>query len=451
MKPSVFRLMTLVILPLLITLTACHTDEPLPGDTLDHRLDWKLEKALGENAKGTLLLPNSTDLSLIPQDPKNPLTKEKVYLGQYLFHETGLAANPTKPEGVYTYSCASCHHAAAGFQAGRSQGIAEGGNGFGIRGERRHKKATYAASEIDAQPIRTPSAMNAAFQQVMLWNGQFGATGMNAGTEAMWTAQTPKETNFMGYEGVETQAIAGLKVHRMVVDTQFVFGQGYKELFDAAFPDVPVADRYTREQAGKAIAAYERTLLANEAPFQRWLRGELDAMAPAEKRGAALFFGKAECYSCHNGPALNDMAFHALGMEDLDGIGIYGTSSSDVERLGRGGFTGVAADNYKFKVPQLYNLKDSPFYGHGATFKSLRAVVEYKNQAIPSNPSVPESQLADGFHPLQLMPSEVKDLVAFLENALYDPSLDRYLPDHLYSGFCFPNNDTQSRKDLGCQ
>ena len=60
----------------------------------------------------------------------------------------------------------------------------------------------------------------------MLWNGQFGATGPNEGTEASWGEGTPKFNNHLGYQGIETQAIAGLTVHRMGIDMDFVSSTG---------------------------------------------------------------------------------------------------------------------------------------------------------------------------------------------------------------------------------
>ena len=117
---------------------------------------------------------------------------------------------------------------------------------------------------------------------------------------------------------------------------------------------------------------------------------------------------------------------------------------------GRGGFTQNEADNYKFKVPQLYNLADSPFYGHGSSFRSIRAVIEYKNNAVPENDEVPAGQLAAGFVPLNLTDAQIDDLVAFIGTALHDPDLARYEPQVLGSNQCFPNNDEQSRVDLGC-
>ncbi|MDX1666473.1 MAG: cytochrome c peroxidase, partial [Saprospiraceae bacterium] len=342
---------------------------------------------------------------------------------------------------------------AAGFQAGIPQGIGEGGSGFGNRGEARVKHGDYAEADLDVQPIRTPSAMNTSFQDVMLWNGQFGATGTNQGTEASWTADTPKEVNHLGYEGLESQAIAGLKVHRMEVEEMVLVDLGYKDLFDQAFPDFPEDKRYTRETTGLAIAAFERTLYANQAPFQRWLKGEMNAMNEAELRGALLFFGKAECGSCHTGPALNKMEFHALGMNDLHDFAgqTFKNNPEDPGHLGRGGFTNRSADMFKFKVPQLYNLADSPFYGHGSSFQSIREVIEYKNDAIAENPDVPAAQLSPDFTALGLSDNEISDIVAFLEGALYDPDLERYNPDAVLSGNCFPVNDDAARQDLGCE
>jgi cytochrome c peroxidase len=361
-----------------------------------------------------------------------------------------LATKAMHNEGMYTYSCASCHHVDAGFQAGRVQGIGDGGMGFGIKGEARTPSPHYGMDELDVQPIRTPSALNVAFQPNMLWNGQFGATHLNEGTEAQWTEGTPKAVNYLGYQGVEIQAIAGLEVHRMEINEDLISMRHYAKYFDIAFADIPKEERYNNEHAGLAIAAYERTLLANQAPFQRWLQGESDAMTPTQKRGAALFFGKANCGSCHAGPALNEMNFYALGMPDLDGPGVYG-SSDDATNKGRGGFTGKAEDMYKFKVPQLYNLKDSPFFGHGGNFRSIREVIEYKNEAIPANPNVPADQLAEEFVPLGLTENEIDALTAFIQNGLHDPALHRYLPEYLPSGLCFPNNDPRSKQELGCE
>ena len=400
-------------------------------------------------------MPLSDDLANIPQDPRNPLTPEKVQLGKLLYHETGIALAPMQEVGKGTYSCASCHFASAGFQAGRWQGIGEGGSGMGINGEGRiPMNSMYTGEELDVQPLRSPSAMNGAWQDVMLWNGQFGSAGTNNGTDPYWTPGTPIETNELGYEGLEIQAIAGLKVHRMLINADIVDTLGYKAMFDFAFSDVATEERYTREYAGLAIAAYERTLLANQSPFQKWLRGDINALNRTELEGALVFFdaAKGNCTTCHSGPALNSISFHALGMKDFNQIEeeTHKTPNDDPAYLGRGGFTGNDADMYKFKTPQLYNLADSPFYGHGASFHSIKDVVNYKNQATKENDRVPSSQLASEFTPLGLSDSEVEALATFLETALHDPKLDRYVPESLPSGNCFPFNDPVAQVDLGC-
>ena len=139
--------------------------------------------------------------------------------------------------------------------------------GFGLNGEGRVPNPTYDFAELDVQPVRSPSALNSAYQKVNLWNGQFGATGPNAGTEAQWTPDTPKETNNLGFEGVETQAIAAMGVHRLDISREICLDLRYHELFDEAFPGVPESERYSTVQAGLAIAAYERFLLPSQAPF----------------------------------------------------------------------------------------------------------------------------------------------------------------------------------------
>jgi cytochrome c peroxidase len=403
---------------------------------------------------------NAAQLKRIPQDPNNPLTPAKVRLGQLLFHETALAVGNVHSMGRETYSCASCHHAKGGFAANLPQGIGEGGQGFGAAGEGRVLSPLYDSDPHvpDVQPIRTPAVLNGAYQELMLWNGQFGGVGDNLGTEDRWVPGTPLESNGLGLHGLETQAHAGLGVHRLldIESSRVADSPQYQRLFRLAFPDEPAP--INRLNAALAIAAFERTIIASRAPFQRWLRGDKEAMTETEVRGAIVFFGKAGCVRCHTGPALNSMSFHALGMGDLDGahdpgrvdLRPFGGDVPEETRKGRGGFTRDPNDDYAFKTPQLYNLADSPFYGHGASFSSVRQVIEYLNAAISENPRVPRERLSPYFRPLDLTPLEIDDLAAFLENALYDPGLERFVPRRLPSGNCTPANDAQARIDLGC-
>ncbi|WP_405205209.1 cytochrome-c peroxidase [Aquimarina sp. LLG6339-5] len=417
---------------------------------LDKQILDDLEAISGGIGASYFILPDSNQFNNIPQDPLNPITTEKVALGKLLFHETATGGNPTTASNLFTYSCASCHHAAAGFAAGIRQGIGEAGIGFGTSGEGRSFDPNIAVSDSDIQPIKSPTVLNVAYQDIMLWNGQFGGSGTNLGTEANWT-NIPE--NFIGFEGVEVQAIKGQGVHRLLVDDNFVANFGYQQMFDDAFPDSPVNERYTTTNAALAIAAYERTVLPNQSPWQEWLKGNYSALSNDEKKGAKAFFGDGKCYQCHTGPALNDKNFYAFGMGDFDNTSaafvLANVNFEDVKK-GRGGFTKVSTDNYKFKTPTLYNLTDNGIYGHGGTFTSIKEVVEYKIDGVPQSNEVPSENLATQFGDIKLNKTEIDNLVSFIENSLRDPNLTRYVPQSINSGNCFPNNDVASRVDLGC-
>lgn len=461
-----YRLRNL-LLPFVMAAVAsgCSSDSPSATEVLSD----ELKTLIANSGPGldSFVLPDETAYDLIPSDPTNPITAEKVALGQMLYHETGLATEATDIARTGTYSCATCHHSAAGFKAGVPQGISDGGEGFGLVGEGRllgngmdAGAAANSPHRPDIQPVASPTTLNVAFQEVMLWNGQFGNasnSSINSGLPAdvLATPGTPKAENNRGLSGVETQAVAGLAVHRLsVVDDSLLQNQpNYMQMFAEAFP----ASTDALEDAAKAIAAYERTLLTNRAPFQRWLRGDDDAMNEQELRGANLFFGKANCVTCHAGPALSslpgsteDAVFMALGFADLDTTDprVHGVVSN-ADARGRGGFTGNPLDDFKFKIPSLYNLADAGFYGHGSSFNSVRDVIAYKNAAVPQK-AIASDKLDARFQPLGLTEEEIDDLTVFLETGLYDAELDRYVPDALPTGNCFPNADSASLQDLGC-
>ena len=221
------------------------------------------------------ILPNENDFENIPQDPKNPLTRAKIDLGKMLFYETALAQDARFPAGLGTYSCSSCHLSSAGFRPGRAQGIADGGNGYGVNGEQRIKNSNYEAEDLDVQAARPLSLVNVAYVTNTFWNGQFGATSVNLGTEDVWDHLEETELNHLGFEGIETQNIEGLKAHRITINRELIEELGYKQMFDQAFPDVHFSERYTIETGSLAFSAYIRTILGNQAPFQRFLKGEI--------------------------------------------------------------------------------------------------------------------------------------------------------------------------------
>lgn len=441
----------LVAFTITVFLMSCSSDKVELASTLDFQLENAIKAQSPNNKVEHFILPEENDYAAIPTWSENPITPVKVALGKFLFFETGLGLAPMHQEGQGTYSCASCHIPSAGFRPGRFQGIADGGIGFGINGEERTRSVYYQPEEMDVQGIRPLSVLNAAYVTNALWNGQFGGGHVNEGTEARWNEETGTTINHEGLGGLESQNIESFKVHRMVINKDVLDGLGYTPYFESAFSDLPETERYSPKAASFAIAAYLRCLLSNEAPFQEYLKGDRYALTEQEKRGALLFFDKAKCANCHNGPSFNSVSFYALGVNDL---GEYEEavlpSDTDKKNLGRGAFTGVEEDNYKFKVPQLYNLKDTPFFFHGSSKTSLHDVVHYFNDAIAENANVPESQLPPIFQPLNLTENEINDLVSFLSEGLHDPNLKRYEPEYILSGNCFPNNDPASRLDLGC-
>ncbi|HRI02040.1 MAG TPA: cytochrome c peroxidase [Saprospiraceae bacterium] len=417
-------------------------------DKVDSVLVKLIESKSKTGSINEFILPDEDQWDKIPQDSTNPITKAKVELGQKLFFDPAISFNPKCEAAAGTFSCATCHFADAGFSAGIHQAIAGGGRGFG---HLRHKHPLCDSSLLDVQMIKTPSIVNCAYQEVMLWSGKFGCCGPNKGTDSLWPPGSFIELNKLGMSGVETQARVALEAHGMRMSPKLVTQTEYKPLFDSAYPKEREDLRYLRFTMARAIGAYERTVIANKAPFQKWIRGEEGSMSYNQKKGAILFFGKGNCVQCHRGPALNSMAFYALGMNEMEGPDVVTKQDSFTNvHLGRGALTKRKEDEYCFKVPQLYNLKDHQYYGHGAGFCSIEEVIKYKNLAIAENLKVPKSNLAKEFIPLNLTETEIKLLVDFLENALYDLDLKRYNPTTVPSGLCFPNADRLSRIQLAC-
>lgn len=431
---------------IMLILVGCSKEQT--ADPLDVQLRQTMLRLSPSQSLDYYQVPQHTDLANIPAGIGNPLTPEKVALGKMLFFETALGIDANKESGIQTFSCATCHVPEAGFTPGAMQGIADGAVGFSDRSI----STAYDETEIDAQGARPLSMVGVAYVQNSMWAGQFGARFNNEGTEHLWGITDPStEINFSGLDGLEAQNIEGTHTHRMRVDDYILDELGYRELFDAAFYDWAENARYGREAMSFALSAYIRTIMPYDAPYQEWLRGDEYAMSEQMKRGALLFFSDAGCYRCHNGPVLNGNTFHAVGVNDLHNAGGLATDENDKRNLGRGGFTQNEDDMFAFKVPQLYNLKKANFYFHGSSKRSIRAVVEYFNEGVPENPLVTSEHVSPFFHPLNLTEEDIEDLTEFISRGLFDPNFDRYVPESVLSGFCFPNNDPQSRVDLGCE
>jgi len=417
-------------------------------DPTDEQLLSLLEEHSPTVSSDYFIMPDAQEYNKLPNvDPHNPITEEKIALGKMLFFDPALAQNPMHENSYETYSCSSCHVPSRGFLPGRLQGIADGAIGFGDDGTKRLMAEGYEESELDAQGNRPMTTMNVTYMTNTLWGGLFGANDKNEGTEYAWTGLA--EVNHTGYVGLEAQNIEGFDLHRLEINDHVLDDYGYRELFDIAFADFPEEERYTPVTASFAMGAFLRSILTNEAPFQDYLKGNYEALTEDQKQGAILFLDKANCISCHSSPSFSSMQFHRLGTADMHNFGGLNTAEDDPRYLGRGMFTGREEDFYKFKVPQLYNLKDYRSYFHGSSKYSIADVVDFKIAASSENPNVSTSDIP--LKRLILTKTERRQLIDFLTNALYDDDMERYMPSEVPSGLCFPNNDYLSKIDMGCE
>ncbi len=183
---------------------------------------------------------------------------------------------------------------------------------------------------------------------------------------------------------------------------------------------------------GKAIEAYERTLIDRNSPFDRWMAGEESAMSAAAIRGARLFVGKASCIECHNGPTLSDGKFHNLGVQQV------GPALPAEDRGRTGGIPGVLANEFNragpysdktdnahlaelapttrdlgaFKTPPLRSISRTGPYMHTGTFETLRDVINFYRYGGGTSGYVGNKDAS--IKPLYLTDAEVEDLVAFM-------------------------------------
>lgn len=187
----------------------------------------------------------------------------------------------------------------------------------------------------------------------------------------------------------------------------------YVELFTAAFPEIDDPTNITIVHVGTAIGAFQAAAFrSDDSAFDRYLRGDETAMSVKAVRGARLFYGRAECSTCHRGVFQTDHDFHAIGMPQI-GPG-FGEGPSGHEDFGREGFTGDPADRYRFRTPSLRNVVLTGPWGHNGAFNSLRAVVMHHLDPVGSLMSYDASQIVMPTRP----DLDADDLLAFEDPAV---------------------------------
>jgi cytochrome c peroxidase len=202
----------------------------------------------------------------------------------------------------------------------------------------------------------------------------------------------------------------------------------YTRLFAQAFPaEARQGDAalYSLSTLTKALAAFQRSLLSFDSPYDRYQYGQQpNAISAAAKRGEALFFGeKMECYHCHGGFTFNDnvqhlrlpfaeSGFHNTGLYNVDGRGSYPTDNPGIVE-----FTGEDSDRGRFRTPSLRNVAVTAPYMHDGSIPTLQQVIREhyalagRSSAVTGQPSPMRSELLVGF---EVSDEEVDDLVAFL-------------------------------------
>jgi cytochrome c peroxidase len=310
---------------------------------------------------------------------ENPLTRAKIELGRQLYFDKRLSVDST-------ISCASCHDPSMGYSANTQTGV-------GIRDQKGGRNSPVSFNRILSGP--------------QFWDGR--ADSLEA--QAVGPIANPIEMGFT-HEGV-VKRLGEIPVYAKQFDT--VFGE------------------LTIDRVGQAIAAFERALVTQPAPFDYYEQllpftkldeediaddeelaakyaaakaaAEAHPMSDSAKRGRDLFFGKANCTACHVGANLADEKYHNLGV---------GMDKEEPD-LGRFVVTKDEKDRGGFKTPTIRNVAHSGPYMHDGSQATLEEVVEWYDKGGHPNP-----HLSDKIKPLQLTAEEKADLVEFMKACTSD-------------------------------
>lgn len=299
----------------------------------------------------------------VPVPKDDPLNAAKEALGHQLMFDFRLSKNDSM-------NCASCHLPAAG-------GAGPTPRAFGHGGE----LGRWA-----------PSWVNSAYYTSLFWDGR--ADSLEQQTGALPGHLGP--ISAPGEMGGDVKAI----VERLNAIP------GYKKEFEKAF-----GEGASGPNIAKAIASYERTLIAADSPFQRYVSGEKNAISASAKRGFDIFQGKGRCTLCHTPPLMTDNGFHNIGVPQVGPL---------KEDLGRYGVTKDPADKGRFKTPSLYNSGAFAFFMHDGAFSSLQQVVDHYSRG--GNPK--DANQDPLITKLDLTSTDKADLIAFLRT-LTDERLDK--------------------------
>ncbi|MDB6022538.1 MAG: cytochrome peroxidase [Pedosphaera sp.] len=333
-------------------------------------------------------LPVAQTRAAIPSD--NPQTPEKIALGKMLFFDGRLSADGT-------IACATCHDPVRAFTDGRPVSA-------GIHGRVGQRNA--------------PTILNALYNKYQFWDGRV----ITLEQQAELPVINPVE---MGQPSVAA-AMAGI---RNVKE--------YQHAYQAVFGRPP-----NGPDTWRAIAAYERTLISFNSPFDRFMAGDRNAVDDPARRGWRLFNGQARCNKCHalsgsqpNLISFTDNDFHNIGIgtirhqvvalaHEAGRSVVLGDAAatdraaiqSDLSVLGRFLVTRKQPDIAAFKTPDLRNLLVTAPYFHDGSAATLWDVIDHYNKGA----GLPNPFLDRDIQPLALTENDINDLVAFLASLTSD-------------------------------
>lgn len=292
----------------------------------------------------------------VPKD--NPQTPEKIALGKQLFFDKRLSKDNT-------LSCSSCHSPKLGFSNGNRFATGFGG----AKGGR-----------------SAPSIINAAFYRQQFWDGRAASLE----DQALGPIANPIEMAMPVEDAVA-------KLNKIA---------GYRASFQKVFgTDV------TASNLAKAIAAFERTVLSGNAPYDKFMDGDESALSRKAQHGMKLFFGKANCSACHGGYNFSDSGYHNIGV---------GMDAKEPD-VGRVAVSKLGGDTGAFKTPTLREIARTAPYMHDGSLATLEDVIDYYDKG-----GIPNEYLDEELFELRLTPVEKAALVTFLKEGLSSPDY----PDH---------------------
>jgi len=348
--------------------------------------------SLASSAQGAPL-----GLPEVPVPADNPQTTDKIKLGDKLFHDTRFSTTGE-------VSCSTCHAREKGFtdQLRVSEGINK------LTGTR-----------------NAPTVINAAYMQTQFWDGR----EPDLEGQSKQPPLNPVEMGLKDYDPI-------LKIVRS--DPEYI--QQFKKVFGQSISNITI------DHIAKAIAAFERTVIAGNSPFDRHqYGGETKALNESQQRGLAVFLGKGRCVSCHRIEQTTalfiDNRFHniGIGFKRMQGqeaataaefirakrqgadVDITVLTQENMSELGRFAVTENPTEIGAFKTPTLRNIEVTQPYMHDGSLKTLEDVVTFYNNGGREQEKDPLSPfMSGGIKPLDLTEGEQTDLVAFLK-ALTSP------------------------------